>query len=204
MMKRLILVVLVLLFCVPLYATTYAVKNYCEDETAWKYGTQTVIDDTWKAAGCESHTVRDFTVLSGEPNKWHDVDVAHFSSAGSRDIALPGESMGANGAIRINVIFRNASGSSQTAEVTFGSTVIFSLPLADGNSVNPRIIQVWNVGATNSQRAMGTDAAGHGAYSSAILTPSEDTTSIVTINFDSSSTGNLIIEYASVEVIYME
>lgn len=204
-MKKLLVTILAfVLWCAPLFAVTYDVRNYCEDCTSFKYGTQTTIDENWKAPGCEAHTVRDFMVLSKNEYIGSIVDVIHFSAAGSRDITLPADSIGANGVVVIDAIFRNASGSTQTAEITFGSTLIFSLSLSDGNSVNPKLIQIWNAGATNSQRAMGTDAAGHGAYSSAMLTPSEDTTSDITINFDSNTTGNLIIEYALVEVVYKE
>jgi uncharacterized lipoprotein YehR (DUF1307 family) len=42
----------------------YQVRNYCEDCASFKYTAQSVLDSGWKAAGCESHTVRDFTVLA--------------------------------------------------------------------------------------------------------------------------------------------
>lgn len=42
----------------------YRVRNYCEDCTAFKYTSQSALNPSWKAAGCEAHTVRDFTVLA--------------------------------------------------------------------------------------------------------------------------------------------
>lgn len=136
------------------------------------------------------------------PYNWRNLDFVRSTTAGAQTITVLKNSMGANGAIRIDVIVANRSGSVQTFEIDFGSTNIFSLSISDTNSVNPKYLQVWNDGSTSSQRSMPTDAAGHGAYSSTFVTPSEDTTSDVTITFDSATTGNLIIEYATVELIY--
>lgn len=62
-MKRLLSIILALTLSASAFAT-YKVRNYCEDEVVFKYTTQDVLDSSWKAAGCEAHTVRDFTVLA--------------------------------------------------------------------------------------------------------------------------------------------
>lgn len=62
-MKKLVIAFLLLLFLTSALFASYEVRNYCEDCAAFKYTIQSVLDSSWKAAGCEAHTVRDFTCL---------------------------------------------------------------------------------------------------------------------------------------------
>lgn len=43
----------------------YIVRKYCEDCEAQKYATVDAPDPNWIPTGCESHTLRDFVIVSG-------------------------------------------------------------------------------------------------------------------------------------------
>lgn len=71
-MKKLLVVALSIALSAPAFAAYYGVRNYCEDCVEFKYTTQDVLDPSWKAAGCEAHTVRDFV----RTRKIYSIDVA--------------------------------------------------------------------------------------------------------------------------------
>ena len=61
-MKKLFSITLALALSATVFAAhIYSVRVYCETCVAFKYTTQTVIDDSWEPPGCSGHTYRDFT-----------------------------------------------------------------------------------------------------------------------------------------------
>lgn len=72
-MKKLLLPILALTLAAAVFAThRHSVKNYCIDEVAWKYWSQSTLNPSGKHGDCGAHSTQDFAVRKSEE---HDKSV---------------------------------------------------------------------------------------------------------------------------------
>lgn len=212
-MKRLLSTILALTLSASIFAVSYSVRNYCEDCTAFKFGTQSTIDENWKAAGCEAHTVRDFSVLEvidavrGVRSYLANNLSVTFSGAETKTAltqTIPGGTIGANGCMVVHVDCKKGTGN-PSMKIKFGGTEIASTT-ADSNLYLKTYF--WNQGAENDN-FYNHEWESYG-YASMVVAGGTDTTidtsvdKDVTVELTSTGAGTTIVRGVKIVVYYKE
>jgi hypothetical protein len=121
-------------------------------------------------------------------------------------IAMPANSMGANGSVRINVLWTATNNANaKTIRTKFGATTYTAASAASTADIRT-VTDIHNRGLTNSQVGAAVPIAQYGAGST-MQTSAIDTTAAVNLAISpqkATATDNLVVEAYRIEVMYAQ